>query len=305
MKATRLSTTDLNLFVAFDALVAEGNVTRAAERVGLTQPAMSHALARLRKLVDDPLFVRTSQGMSPTPRALELALPIRRALGEIDSALNERESFDPQAARRTFTLAAVDFGSLVVLPPLLARVQRDAPAVDLLVRPLRNETIEQQLAEGEVDVALGVLYDDAPPWMIQKRLFDERFVCLVRADHPTVRGALSLDAYLALDHALIAPRGKQGGHVDRALSRLGKKRRVALTVPHFLVAPIVVARSDLVLTLPERVARTFSEMLPLAIVEPPLDLEGFAVSAFWHERQARDPAHAWLRSLIVEVCRTA
>lgn len=303
MRASRLSATDLNLFVAFDALVTEGNVTRAAERVGLTQPAMSHALARLRKLVDDPLFVRTSQGMSPTPRALELAPTIRRALGEIDSALNERDSFEPRAAHRLFTLASVDFGSLVVLPPLLARVREEAPGVDLLVRPLRNETIEEQLAEGEVDVALGVLYDDAPPWMIQKRLFDERFVCLVREGHPTVRGPISLDEYVALEHALIAPRGKQGGHVDRALARLGKKRRVVLTVPHFLVAPILVARSDLVLTLPERVARAFAGMLPLRTVEPPLDVEGFSVSAFWHERQARDPAHAWLRSVIVDVCR--
>lgn len=299
----RLSTTDLNLFVAFDALVAEGNVTRAAERVGLTQPAMSHALARLRKLIGDPLFVRTPLGMSPTPRALELVEPVRRALGEIDRALREPPAFDPRAAERVFTLASVDFGSLVVLPPLIARLRAEAPSCDLIVRQLRNEAIERQLAEDEVDLAMGVLYDAEPPWMIQKRLFEERFVCVARADHPIVRGPISLDQFVALDHALIAPRGKRGGVVDRALARLGKKRRVVVTVPHFLVAPILVAQSDLVLTLPERVARSFAGMLTLRIVEPPMELERFVVSAYWHERQSNDPAHAWLRGIVAAVCR--
>ena len=299
----RLSSTDLNLFVAFDALVSEGNVTRAAERVGLTQPAMSHALARLRKLIGDPLFVRTSLGMSPTPRALELVVPVRRALGEIDRALREPPAFDPGTAHRSFTLAAVDFGSLVVLPPLLARLRKVAPGVDLLVRQLRNDAIERQLAEDEVDVAIGVLHDDAPPWMIQRRLFEDRFVCIVRTDHPTARGPLTLDEFVALDHALIAPRGKRGGYVDRELTRLGKKRRVVATVPQFLVAPMLIAESDLVLTLPERVARSFASMLPLRVLPPPMELGTFSVSAYWHERQANDPAHAWLRGVVSEVCR--
>jgi DNA-binding transcriptional LysR family regulator len=299
----RLSSTDLNLFVAFDALVAEGNVTRAAERVGLTQPAMSHALARLRKLIGDPLFVRTSVGMSPTPRALELVVPVRRALGEIDRALREPPAFDPASAERSFTLAAVDFGSLVVLPPLLARLRKEAPGVDLMVRQLRNDAIERQLAEDEVDVAIGVLHDEAPPWMIQRRLFDDGFVCVVRADHPTAKGPLTLEEYLALDHALIAPRGKRGGYVDRELTRLGKKRRVVVTVPHFLVAPVLVAESDLVLTLPERVAKSMANMLPLRIIEPPIELRRFSMTAYWHERQSNDPAHGWLRGVISEVCK--
>jgi DNA-binding transcriptional LysR family regulator len=303
MHAPRLSTTDLNLLVAFDALVAEGNVTRAAERVGLTQPAMSHALGRLRKLVGDPLFVRTPQGMVPTPRAVELVDPIRRALGEIDRALHQAPRFDPSEARRPFTLACVDFGSFVVVPPLLARLRSEAPGVDLVVRQLRMDTVERQLTEGEVDVALGVV-TEGEPWMVTRRLFTDDFVCLVREGHPAVDGELTLDRFLALDHALISPRGKHGGVVDSALARLGKKRRVALMIPHFLAAPMVIAQSDLVLTLPERIGRAFANMLPLRVIAPPLGLEGFAVTAFWHERQAHDVAHAWLRSVVIDVCRT-
>lgn len=307
MQAPRLSTTDLNLLVAFDALVAEGNVTRAAERVGLTQPAMSHALGRLRKLVGDPLFVRTPQGMVPTPRALELVEPVRRALGEIDRALHHAPRFDPREARRPFTLACVDFGSFVIVPPLLARLRAEAPGVDLVVRQLRMETVEKQLAEGEIDVAAGVLVEVDEPWMVSRRLFSDHFVCLLRNGHAAlsgVDGALSLDQFLALDHALISPRGRHGGIVDSALARLGKKRRVALMIPHFLAAPMVIAQSDLVLTLPERIGRAFAAMLPLTIVAPPLELPSFAVSAFWHERQAHDVAHAWLRSMVTDVCKT-
>jgi DNA-binding transcriptional LysR family regulator len=303
MHAPRLSTTDLNLLVAFDALVSEGNVTRAAERVGLTQPAMSHALGRLRKLVGDPLFVRTPAGMVPTARALDLVQPIRGALGAIDRALHQVPSFDPASARRPFTLASVDFGSLVVVPPLLSRLRALAPGVDLQVRQLRMDAIEQQLSEGEVDLAVGVLYDPDDAWMVSRRVFTDRFVCIARRDHPVVQGALSLEQFLAVDHALISPRGRRGGPVDTALARLGKKRRVALVIPHFLAAPIVIARSDLVLTLPERIARDFAAMLSLQVVEPPLEVPGFSVSAFWHERQAQDPAHAWFRGVVQEVCK--
>jgi len=299
----RLSATDLNLLVAFDALVAEGSVTRAAARVGLTQPAMSHALGRLRKLFGDPLLVRTPQGMLPTPRAQELIVPIRHALGEIDRALTQQPAFDPKSARRPFSLACVDFGTLVVVPPVLARLRVEAPGADLLVRPLRSDHIERQLAEGEVDIGIGVLADFESKAVLRRKLFEERFACVVRAGHPAVGASLTLAEFVSLDHALIAPRGALGGHVDRALARHGLRRRVALAIPHFLAAPIVVSRTDLILTLPERVARTMAAMLPLRIVEPPLEVDGFTVSQYWHERQSRDPAHTWFRALVAGVCR--
>ncbi len=295
---------DLNLLVALDALLAEGNVTRAAERLGLTQPAMSHALNRLRALLDDPLLVRTPRGMVPTPRAEELAPAIRSALDDIDRALRGRPSFDPATSTRCFTIAAVDHGELVILPPLLARISAEAPGVDLLVRPLRLDKLEEELESGVIDLAFGVISAEDNLATFRQRLFHESFVCLVRADHPKVGATISLEEFVALDHALVGPRGRRGGFVDSELQKLGLTRRVALMVPHFLVAPMMLAKSDLILTAPERIARAFAAILPLRIVPTPFELKGFDVSQMWHERQAHEPAHRWLRSLIVEICRT-
>lgn len=295
---------DLNLLVALDALLAEGNVTRAAQRLGLSQPAMSHALNRLRALLDDPILVRTPRGMVPTPRAEELAPAIRAALDDIDRALRGRPAFDPSTSTRSFTIAAVDHGELVILPPLLARIAVEAPGIDLLVRPLRLDLIESELESGAVDLAFGVLNAGDNFATFRQRLFHESFVCLVRADHPTVGETLTLDEFVALDHALVGPRGRRGGFVDTELQKLGLTRRVALMVPHFLVAPMVLAKSDLILTVPERIARAFAAILPLRVVPTPLPLKGFDVSQLWHERQSHDAAHAWLRGLIVEICRT-
>jgi DNA-binding transcriptional LysR family regulator len=295
---------DLNLLVALDALLAEGNVTRAAERLGLSQPAMSHALNRLRALLDDPILVRTPRGMVPTPRAEELAPAIRVALDDIDRALRGSPPFDPSTSTRCFTIAAVDHGELVILPPLLARIAAEAPGIDLLVRPLRLDEIEEELESGAVDLAFGVLYPGDNFATFRQRLFHESFVCLVRADHPKVGETLSIEEFVALDHALVGPRGRPGGFVDSELTKRGLSRRVALMVPHFLVAPMILAKSDLILTAPGRIARAFAAILPLRIVPTPFELKGFDVSQLWHERQNHDPAHAWLRGLIVEVCRT-
>ena len=294
---------DLNLLVALDALLAEGNVTRAAERLGLTQPAMSHALNRLRALLDDPVLVRTPRGMVPTARAEELAPAIRSALDDIDRALRGRPAFDPATSTRAFTIAAVDHGELVILPPLLARIAAEAPKIDLLVRPLRLDLIEEELESGAVDLAFSVLSAGDNLATFRQRLFHESFVCLVRADHPTVGETLTLEEFVALDHALVGPRGRRGGIVDTELQKLGLSRRVALMVPHFLVAPMVVAKSDLILTAPERIARAFAAILPLRIVPTPFELKGFDVSQIWHERQSHDPALTWLRGLILEICR--
>ena len=299
-----LGAVDLNLLVVLDAILAEGSVTRAARRVGLTQPAMSQALARLRKLFDDPLFVRTPRGMVATARAADLASPVRRALAEIDRALASRSTFDPRTAKRAFTLAALDYAELVILPPLLHRLARGAPGIDLRVRALRQVDIEEELETGTVDLGIAVLAPGDEPALYGQKLFGERFVCVARADYPKLGATLSLAEYAALDHALIAPRGRPGSVVDAELAKHGLARRVALVVPHFAVAPLVVARSDLVLTVPHHVARTFVDLLPLRIVPPPLDLPGFDVVQLWHERQQQDPAHVWLRGIVLDVCRS-
>jgi DNA-binding transcriptional LysR family regulator len=245
------------------------------------------------------IFVHAAEVEAGGPEPAFAAL-----LSLIERALSERPLFEPRAARRAFTLAAVDYGELVILPPLLARLAKEAPGIDIIVRQLSMETIDEQLETGAVDLAIGVLNEQDKPATFQQRLFQERFVCLVRADHPKVGASLTLEEFVALDHALISPRGRRGGYVEGELQKLGVSRRVALTVPHFLVAPIVVARSDLVLTVAARIAKSFEAMLPLRIVEPPLAVPGFSVTQFWHERQQQDPAHIWLRSLIMDVCRS-
>lgn len=298
MHAAHVSSVDLNLLVALDALLTERNVTRAAARVGLTQPAMSHALARLRRLFDDPLFVRTRGGILPTSRAEQLQEPIRRALREIEGALHGGPTFDPKTAQATFTIATSDYGAFVLVPDLAAAIAREAPGIDLRVLAI-PEPLGSELEDGSIDLVIG-LTTGVPESLRRQKLFDERFVCVMREGHPAAEKPLTLTRFLALRHALVAPRGRAGGIVDDLLAARGLSRRVALTVPHFLVAPRVIARTDLVLTLAGRVADAFAEHEGLVVVPPPLALSGFSFHALWHVRRTRDPGHAWLRAKVLD-----
>jgi len=297
-----LASIDLNLLNILDALLAERHVTRAARRVGLTQSAASHALARLRELLGDPLLVRGPGGtMLATARAEALAPVLRQALAALEAALRGEPAFDPVTAARTFHLSTGDYAELVVLPPLTAQLAAEAPSVDLWVHPTDEEPADQ-LAAGETDVALGVWRGrNWPAGIYEKRLFDETFVCVVRGDHPAVKQRLTLARYVALSHLLIAPRGTPGSFVDDALAAMGKRRRVAVAVPHFLVAPHVIAATDLVVTLASRIARAVAGPLGLAILEPPLELPGFTMAMAWHERAHRDPAQRWLRDRLLAI----
>jgi DNA-binding transcriptional LysR family regulator len=307
MHDMHIGSIDLNLLVAFDALLTEQNVTRAAERIGISQSAMSHALARLRSFTGDALLVRVRGGMVPTPRAQALGPPIQRALGDVARALSPAPAFDPKTARWVFKVGTTDYGELVLLPKLVARLAREAPGIDLRVRSLEDDLIGP-LVSGSIDVAL------APPrpelesqGIFARRLFDERFVCVVRKGHPLAKKKLTLSRFAAASHALISPRGREGGLVDDALARLHLKRRVAVVVPHFLIAPHVVATSDLVLTLAARVASVLAKPLGLVVLAPPaeLRLEGFAMSAQWHERTQADPAQKWIRTVLADVAKTS
>jgi DNA-binding transcriptional LysR family regulator len=301
MPETHLAQVDLNLLVALDALLAEGHVTRAAARLGLTQSALSRALGRLRVLLDDPLFVRTGHGMRPTPRAQALAEPLRRALEQLHSAVLDRPGFDPATSRRTFTLGTVDYALAVLLPPLLERLKEQAPGVDVTVRSIPRD-FTGALEAGELDM---VLMPSRPTsaGLVWTPLFDERFVCVLREGHPALRQPLTLKRFAALGHVLVAPEGRPGSQVDDILAEQGMKRRVALLVPNFLVVPPVVAASDLIATLPVRVVRAFEGALALQRVAPPLKVPGFTLAQGWHERQRREPGHVWFRGLMAEVGR--
>ena len=301
MDSSELATIDLNGLVVLDALLATRNVTAAAQRLRLSQSATSHALARLRASFGDPLLVRGAGGLVPTARAEALAVPLRDALAGLRVAVKGPRPFDPATARRRFTIATPDYTELVMLPALTRAVGQAASGVDLLLRTY-DHTIADQLARGDFDVAIGVARpENDRPGVRTRALFDERFVCVVRKGHPVLGKRWTLDRFVALDHALIAPSGRPGGAVDDALAERGLSRRVALLIPHFLSAPFVVAQTDLVLTLPERVAQTFAATLPLEILPPPLPVPGFAMILLWHDRTHHDPAHAWLREQIVAV----
>lgn len=306
MHDVHLRAIDLNLLVALRALLAEQHVTRAAARVGLTQPAMSHALARLRALLGDPLLVRTRSGMVLTPRARELASPLDRLLGDVASLLAPPEPFDPARSTKTFRVATGDYVELVLMPAVLARVWREAPNVNVQLRVLGSRGIED-LDEDRIDVALGPAdtFGGARRSVFVQKLLSERFVCVVREDHPSVGRRLSLEHFLALPHALITPRGSAGGIVDSALAKLGKRRRVAVEVPHFLVAPFLVEKTDVILTLAERIARALAPSVRLRTVTPPpeLQLPGFDISLVSHERSRADPAHVWFRSVVTSVAK--
>ncbi|HSY22933.1 MAG TPA: LysR family transcriptional regulator [Polyangiaceae bacterium] len=300
MQSMHLGAVDLNLLVVLDALLTERNVTKAAARIGITQSATSHALARLRVLTGDELLVRGRQEMLPTMRGEALAGPVRRALDEIARALAPVEAFDPKTTTARVTLGTSDYGELVLLPRLAARLAREAPNVDLRIRSIGNDWTNA-LASAGIDLVFAPLGpDDQRPGLYGRKLFEERFVCVVRKGHPLATKKLTLKRFVSVPHALIAPGGREGGFVDDALARLGMRRRVAVAVPHFLIAPHVVASTDLLLTLASRVAAILAAPLGLAVLAPPPELatEGFTISAIWHERTHGDPLHRWLRDAI-------
>lgn len=297
-----LAAVDLNLLLALDALLAERHVTRAAARLGITQSAASHALARLRDMFGDPLLVRGPRGaLLPTPRAAALAPAIHRVLVDLTAVLRGDEVFEPATARHTFRIGTSDYVELVLMPRLVERVGRSAPGIDLWIHTLTDDG-DEALAAGTLDVVLGPPRSGArPAGMYEKVLFDESFTCIVREGHALADKRMTLARYCAAAHLLVAPRGTPGSLVDDALAALGRSRRVAVAVPHFLVVPYLIASSDLIATLATRVAHTVADALRLVQMPPPIALPRFQIGVAWHERTRADPAHRWLRDQILAV----
>lgn len=291
---------DLNLLRTLDALLDECNVTRAARRLSLTQPAVSGMLTRLRDYFDDPLFVRVPHGIVPTSRAQALAVPIKQVLADIDTLL-QPQRFDPLTASLTFTLAATDYALKAVLVPFIAVLKQRAPGVRLRVVQLEEDTLLSRMERGELDVAL-LTPHTTPVDLHSRALYQEEYVCMLRADHPVLReNRLTLDAFCALEHMLVSWQGKSfQGVTDEALAALGRTRRVGLSVNSFLILPEILAVSDMIAVLPRRLAGPHPDM---QIVTPPLSIPGFTKSMSWHERTHRDPAHRWLRQLLEETSR--
>ncbi len=293
---------DLNLLVAFDALMAERSVTRAGTRIGRTQPAMSAALARLRALLGDELFVRGPAGLQPTPRALDLAEPLGRALADIQRALAFTQAFEPRSSAMVFTLGLSEHPTFVLLPRLVARLREVAPAITLRVRSYiaRNDAVTM-LDAGEVDLAISVAPTTQAARILIHPLFEERFVCVLRRGHPAADRPLDLPAFLALSHLLVSPENERFGQVDAALAQRGLKRQLALTLQQMYAAPTLVARSDLIATLMAGVVAASGHGDALSVVEPPLDLGSVSFVQSWHRRNDAHPAQRWLRETIASL----
>ena len=289
---------DLNLLRVFDAVLRDRGVTAAANRLGLTQPAVSNALARLRKAFGDALFVRTPAGMEATPFARGVAEPVRQALALLESALAHGAGFEPASASRAFRFYMSDLGQVEFLPPLVERVQRVAPAVRLEAVAFDPEDIADALGSGTLDVAMGFLPGLGAP-IARRALFRDPYLCLMRADHPVDR--LTKKRFLEASHALVTYRG--GGHrvIEEALERAGVARRIALRVPHFTVMPMVLERTDLILTLPARVARVYEQRGRFKALEPPVPIPAAQVAVHWHQRFDNDPGNRWLREQLIEL----
>jgi LysR family nod box-dependent transcriptional activator len=296
-----LAGVDLNLLVAFDALLAEGSVTRAANRVGLSQPGMSNTLARLRKLFGDPLFVREGLTLVPTPRAESLGRPVREALALIREAIDERPGFDPAADRATFVISCSDYSLLMLIGPLVRRLAAEAPGVTIQVLPRSPEAV-RLLRDGEVDLVIEPFKIMSAAALPTQRLFSDRWLCCVWEGTTQVGERMTMDTYLRLGHLVYSMgRGQPISLADQHLAQARVPRRIEFTVESFLLAPFLLQGTDLVTLVLERAAPHLRRTAAVRFLEPPLDLPPITEMLWWHPRRTADPAHAWVRARIEEI----
>lgn len=293
---------DLNLLPVFLALMEERNVTRAAEKLGITQPALSNALTRLREMLVDPLFIRERYGMQPTQKAEAMAPVIAEALAMIDGVVLGQQAFDPAKARQLVTIAPNSYAEFVLLPAIVARLREQAPGIQLRLVPFGTDLAETGVMSGSTAMVLGRLVEP-PDNLIVQHLFDEGLDCVVRADHPTVRGKLTRKQFEQLRHVNMLPPGRLRVGLFQVLEKHGLQRDVAVSVTHFLAIPEMVAATDYVAALPSLMCRRLAHDTRLKVLPSPLDLGTFPVEMGWHVRYRHDPAHRWLRALIAEVAQ--
>jgi DNA-binding transcriptional LysR family regulator len=296
---------DLNLLRVFDAIFQTRSVSVAASNLHLTQPAVSKQLNRLREFLDDPLFVRTNDGMSPTPRAEALAGPIRQALSEVGNAIEMQMGFDPAVSDRTFRIFMSDLGQMVLLPKLLDHISREAPAVNIhtvqvpLAR-MRGVALES----GDVDLAVGY-FEEFEGSIHQQVLFEEHHVGIVRANHPTVRDTISFEQFLRTPHLVYGPsgggHGSQDGVIDEAFYAAGVERRVAVRVAHTMGITSIVSGTDLLVVVPHRLARACAALCEVTVLELPIEIPPFPIAQYWHDRFHVDPGNRWLRGLFTRL----
>lgn len=291
----RLAQLDMNLLIALDALMAEASVTRAARRLGVSQPAMSQKLKRLREALDDPLFVSGPRGLAPTPKAERLAQPLHRLLGELEDVVLGEAEFDPRSATRRFVVAGSDLFELVNLPQILSYLAEHAPGVGLSSVP-RSPALFDELERGQVDFVIGPSFLERPG-IRRFKLGEDGFVVIARPGHPLTRGRFTLKKYLRARHVIVSPGGQPGTFVDRALAAQGLRRTISAQVASFLAAPFTVASSDYLATIPTQLAGVLASTIELEQRALPFELPAVVAYLAWHERFERDPGHRWFRAL--------
>jgi DNA-binding transcriptional LysR family regulator len=306
-----LAAIDLNLLLVFDALMAERQVTRAGQRIGLSQPAVSAALNRLRAMLDDDLFVRRGGAMVPTARALALAEPIGDALRRVELAFRAGASFDPATIRRDFTVRGVDYVGYLVIPPLIANLAGPAPGIVVRCLDAQTGSVPQLLEEGRIDLAIEVLHDFDDPIRSQF-LFRERYVVIASAHHPDIdaggdqslQDPFDLDLYCRLPHALHSFVGGTTGNVDAALAAINRERHVTLSAPHFFSIAKAVADSRMIATFPERLAARIAPVLGLRVYQAPIDLAPISLAMVWHRRNDSDAGQIWFRQQVMKAAQS-
>ena len=291
---------DLNLLVVFNQLLVERRVSKVADNLGISQPAVSNSLAKLRKLFGDELFLRTPKGMEPTPFADQLAESVSYALGMIHSGVNQRTSFEPSSANRSFTIGMTDIGEIYFLPSLIERLRQEAPGVALSTVRNAAVNLRDELESGKVDLAVGLL-PQLKAGFFQRRLFTQNYVCLMRRGHRLDKRKISLAEYSTAEHLVVVSAGTGHGKVDELLLRSGVERTVRLTVPHYVSVGHILRRSDLITAVPERLADRLVEPFDIVKVPHPAKLPDVAINVFWHAKYHRAPANRWLRGVVFEL----
>ena len=291
---------DLNLLPIFVALMEERSVTRAAERVGITQPALSNALGRLRLMLQDQLFVRERYGIQPTPIALQLAPIIAEAIARLDDAVLGQQDFDPAKAERVLTIAPNGYVEFVLVPAIVARLQETAPGIKLRLTPYGNDLVETGVVSGTTALVMGRIVDP-PDNLVVQHVMDEGLACIVRADHPDVGDSITREQFERLKHVNVMPPGRMRAGLFQALSQQQLKRDVAISVTNFFAVSEMVAVTDYCATLPNLICRRLAQDPRLKVLPAPVDLGTFPVEIAWHVRYRNDPAHRWLRALIGDV----
>jgi DNA-binding transcriptional LysR family regulator len=295
-----LADIDLNTLIVFDALLEQQSVTGAGRALGLSQPAMSAALAKLRTQVGDPLFMRTGRGMKPTPRALELASPVRQVLETVRTEILHKRPFDASTARRIFTILTPDVGEVVFMPKILAHAARQAPSIGFHSVTLPYPDARSALESGVVDLAIGYFPDLAAAGFYQQRLFRNTFACMVRADHPRIGRQLSTEEFMSAAHAVVRPAGRT--HLfEQFLKQRDIQVEVRVVLSHFSSLLTIIAASDLIATIPLDIAQVFTKLANVRLLTPPVHIPPFDLKQHWHGRVHADPAHVWLRKMVREV----